>query len=127
MFGEKLKILRRKRGLTQAQLADILNISPSAVGMYEQGRREPDNNMLAKICVLLNTSTDFLLGLENRENDSDIEVNDFIDEFTASLRAYPGLMFNGFPVSSEDREKIVRAIKVATAVAVYDTNNIKEI
>ena len=123
MFGEKLKYLRKHLGLTQAQLADKLDVSTSTIGMYEQGRREPDNAMLTKICVLFNTSTDYLLGLKKDSFKEDVEVNDVIEEFADSLREYPALMFNGFPVSQEDREKIVRAIKIATAVAVYDTGN----
>lgn len=126
MFGEKLKYLRKSMGLTQAQLADRLEVSTSTIGMYEQGRRKPDNTMLTKICVLFNTSTDYLLGLKNNSFKEDVEVNDFIEEFADSLREYPALMFNGFPVSKEDREKIVRAIKIATAVAVYDTGNNQE-
>ena len=52
MFGKKLKMLRKKNRLTQANLAKKLNISPSTIGMYEQGRREPDSAMLVKIADL---------------------------------------------------------------------------
>ena len=52
MFGKKLKMLRKKAGFTQANLAKKLGISPSSVGMYEQGRREPDSVMLVKIAEL---------------------------------------------------------------------------
>ena len=124
MFGKNLKYLRNSKGLTQAQLADCLNISTSAIGMYEQGRREPDNEMLKKICISLNTSIDYLLGLEKFQKIENMEVDDFIDKFADNLRTYPALMFNGFPVSSSDREKIVSAIKIATAVVVYDSNNV---
>lgn len=41
MFGERLAILRKRKGLSQAELANLVHISPSATGMYEQGRREP--------------------------------------------------------------------------------------
>ena len=61
MFGKKLKMLRKKIGLTQANLAKKLGISPSAVGMYEQGRREPDSAMLVKIADLFKVSVDYLI------------------------------------------------------------------
>lgn len=41
MIGSQIALLRQKHGLRQAELAALLNISPSAVGMYEQGRRLP--------------------------------------------------------------------------------------
>ena len=41
-LGDKLKILRNKLGLTQQQLSEKLNVSVLTIGMYEQGRREPD-------------------------------------------------------------------------------------
>lgn len=68
IFGNRLKELRLEAGLTQAQLADKLNISSSTIGMYEQGRREPDNDTLTKLCAELNTSVDYLLGIKNTLN-----------------------------------------------------------
>ena len=47
--GENLKKIRESRGLTQKQLADKLNIASSTVGMYEQGRRQPDLDTLIKM------------------------------------------------------------------------------
>lgn len=41
MLGERIIILRCQKGLTQAELAKLLHISTSALGMYEQGRRQP--------------------------------------------------------------------------------------
>ena len=56
IFGKQLKELRTEKGYTQRTLAEKLGISPSAVGMYEQGRREPDNEMLSKLCYILETT-----------------------------------------------------------------------
>lgn len=66
-FSETLKNLRKERGLTQESLAKALSIgdfkiSPSAVGMWEQGRREPDFDTLDLIADFFNVDIDFLLG-----------------------------------------------------------------
>jgi len=42
MCKERLKQLREERGLTQKQLAEMLNISRSALSLYESGQRQPD-------------------------------------------------------------------------------------
>ena len=61
MFGEWIALLRSKLGWSQAELARRLNISPSAVGMYEQGRREPPVDILVSLSRVLGVSMDYLL------------------------------------------------------------------
>ena len=61
MLGERIACLRRARGLSQAELARRLKISASAMGMYEQGRREPSAQTLVSLARELEVSTDFLL------------------------------------------------------------------
>lgn len=118
MFSNNFKKIRQSHGLTQAQMAGKLGVSPSTIGMYEQGRRTPDSSMLKRICSLYNVSIDYLLGIEVCDEGKEKSVDDFIDELTYTLRAQKGLMFNGKPITRQDKEKIVEAIKVATAVAV---------
>lgn len=117
MFAVELKKLRTEYGMTQAQLAQKLKISASAVGMYEQGRREPDSELLARLAHLFHVSTDQLLGIHTGAQPQQ-EVNTVIDRFTNILKNQQGLMFNGMPLSEADREKIVNAIRVATAIAI---------
>ena len=61
MIGSRIAALRRGAGLSQAQLAQQLKISPSAVGMYEQGRREPGIQLLAELSRLFGVSIDYLV------------------------------------------------------------------
>ena len=120
IFGNNLKRLRMEKGYTQKDIADRLGMSPSAVGMYEQGRREPDNEVLASLCKLLDTTPDYLIGFTRQEEQ---EVGDVIDDFTKLLMSQQGLMFNGQPMTAEDREKIVIAIKSAAAIVIPKGGN----
>ena len=61
MLGLRIAALRRGKGWSQAELAHRLQISPSAVGMYEQGRREPALAMLLSIANLFGVTADYLL------------------------------------------------------------------
>lgn len=64
MFSDKLKELREKNGLTQMELAEILNISKSAIANYESGLREPKNNQLwKKIASYFNVTVDYLMDI----------------------------------------------------------------
>lgn len=122
MFSNNLRKIRKSHGLTQAQLADCLNVSASTIGMYEQGRREPDTSMLKKICKKFNVSIDNLIGDVDIKNFDNKDVNEVIDEITNTLRAQKGLMFKGKLMKPEDRAKIADAIKIATAIAVANSN-----
>ena len=61
MLGPRIAALRRNAGWSQAELAKQLQVSPSAVGMYEQGRREPSAATLVAMSQLFGVSTDYLL------------------------------------------------------------------
>ena len=61
MLGPRIATLRKAAGWNQSELASRLQISPSAVGMYEQGRREPGAQMLAELSRLFGVSIDYLV------------------------------------------------------------------
>ncbi len=61
MLGARIAALRRQAGQSQAELARNLGVSASAVGMYEQGRREPSGAILVALAEYFGVSTDYLL------------------------------------------------------------------
>ena len=61
MLGARIAALRRSAGWSQAELARRLKVSPSAVGMYEQGRREPSAATLVALSQVFGVTTDYLL------------------------------------------------------------------
>ena len=54
----KLKKLRLKKDISQQDLAKLIGVSVSTVGMYEQGRRMPNYQVIIKICHALCTTPD---------------------------------------------------------------------
>lgn len=60
MLGQRIAALRRQAGLNQAELAKQLQVSPSAIGMYEQGRREPALDTLVAMARIFGVSLDYL-------------------------------------------------------------------
>ena len=65
-FGERLRELRKGKGLTQQQLADRLSVAKSIVSYYESGDRFPSYDVLIRIAGLFHVTTDYLLGLERK-------------------------------------------------------------
>jgi len=62
MLGVRLKYLRKSNNKTQQDIADILGITRPAYTAYEQGKRNPDYEILEKIADYYNVSIDYLLG-----------------------------------------------------------------
>jgi transcriptional regulator with XRE-family HTH domain len=63
-FGEKLRQLRKSRGLTQEELADALYVSRTAVSKWESGRGYPGIDSLKEISGFFSVSIDDLLSCE---------------------------------------------------------------
>ena len=61
MLSNQITDLRKKQGMSQSQLAKELSVSPSTIGMYEQGRRVPDLDTLIAMARLFNVSLDYLV------------------------------------------------------------------
>ena len=75
MLGPRIAALRRHAGMNQAELASKLRISPSTVGMYEQGRREPPVETVVALARLFGVSTDYLLtGKPGEQEQSGLEA-----------------------------------------------------
>lgn len=60
-LGDMIKELLDLHSMTQKQLAEALDLSPSALGNYIQGTREPDYSTLIRIADYFHVTTDFLL------------------------------------------------------------------
>ena len=68
-IGESIRHYRRKLNLTQAQLAERLNVTPQAVSKWEGGAGLPDLSMAVPLARVLGTTTDELLRFGERYRD----------------------------------------------------------
>ena len=60
-LNERIKQLRKEKGLTQSQLADELGVTDKAVSKWEVGEANPDISLLVKIAEVFNVTVDYLL------------------------------------------------------------------
>ncbi len=61
-IGENIKKLRRSKGITQEQLAEVLNVTNAAVSKWERGGSLPDITLLLPLAEYFGVSVDELLG-----------------------------------------------------------------
>lgn len=102
-----LKRLREQKKMTQAELGKILKISPSAIGMYEHGRREPDIPTLKKMASFFNVSIDYLLGYDNKTTAPLNDLNKFLLQ---SRIIFDG---NNRNLSDKDKDILEQSLKIA--------------
>lgn len=85
-FADMLQYLRRREGLSQAELAEKLNIAKSTVSMYERDERKPSFEMLEAIADFFNINMDTLVGSAQKpaqktpEEKEREEINRLLDQ-----------------------------------------------
>lgn len=79
-IGERIKELRVKKGWTQEQMAEKLDMNRANFSNYERGVSTPPGETLLKIAELLHTTTDYILGREEIDTDKAIDVAKTINE-----------------------------------------------
>lgn len=65
LFSTRLKMLRKQKHLTQQELGDKIGTNRVNITKWESGISEPCFENLVKLSKILNTTTDFLLGIDN--------------------------------------------------------------
>jgi len=74
-FGARLKEARKKIGLTQSEVADIIGIDDTTISKYENNKSEPDNDTLNKLANLYKVSVDWLHGRKTKVmNEDDMKI-----------------------------------------------------
>ncbi len=80
-----LLLLRKKKGMTQKEAAEILDCSMVSFGKYEREEREPSIDMLKKMAKLFDVSVDYLIG--NADDVVRNELSEYEIELVEASRA----------------------------------------
>lgn len=69
LMGERLRSLRKSKGYTQEDLAELAGIGRPNLAKYETGKSLPSVDILIKLADALDVSTDYLLGRARLDSD----------------------------------------------------------
>lgn len=72
-LGKNIRELIRHKRMTQRELAERTGITTSSISRYIKGERIPNSEILVKIASALNTDTNSLLGIENKDELSELD------------------------------------------------------
>ena len=96
-LGGKLKLLRTKRGITQDDLAQFLDLSKGQVSNLENGRRNLSLRQLEKICEFFKVDMSYFFMVETSDS-----CLDLIEKAR--------ILFNSNELSSEEKEELFTSI-----------------
>lgn len=72
-MGQIIKRLRKERGLTQENLAELLHLSAQSISKWENGSSMPDVSQIVPLASVFGVKTDVLFGIEGYNNDEEVE------------------------------------------------------
>ena len=107
-FGERLRYLRQKQGMTQEEFGKIFNppLAQSTIGTYEKSLREMSYSNLIFLSKRFGVSLDWLLGITDEERPVDVfkennpkELREFLEQ--------NNILFNGTELSEEDKKRMI--------------------
>lgn len=114
LFPIRLKLLRLKIGLSQAELATAVGVSPSTIGMYEQNRREPDFETAMKIALMLDGGNlSYIVGTDKAFKQRIRDIKEVLDEFTKYILENRGITLDGHVLDKGFKENFVIAFTTA--------------
>ncbi|WP_294412757.1 helix-turn-helix transcriptional regulator [uncultured Ruminococcus sp.] len=115
LFGEKVKQLRKEKGLTQTELAEAVGVTLRTVQNYEGKNLFPKNqDVVNKLCKVLDTTPDYLI------SDDDVFINEAHDKGGTKGRQNAeriikevSALFSGGDLSDADRDNVMKCIQEA--------------
>lgn len=107
MLPVKLKAARKGKKLTQDDLAKKVQTTKSTISNYENGYSTPSNEMLLLLADALETSTDYLLGREDKKANTWSDEEEF-DKWVNNPEVYK--FYKEFNESPEERRQALLAV-----------------
>lgn len=121
-MGNRIRELRKAKGLTMKQLGEVVGLAESTISHYETGRRQLDNETLFRLGEFFGVTVGYLLGYEeqkppvlNEKDERDIAKT--LEKLMAQLDSSGDMMFDGDPLSDEARDSIRSAMKLGLDAA----------
>ena len=85
--AERIKQLRKKKGVSQAELAEQIGVKTNTVSTWERGTRKPDFEALNLLSNYFEVSFEYILGSSDKEEARVVPTQDELDELALSALA----------------------------------------
>ena len=112
MFGERLILLRKEKGITQSELGEQLGVVKSTISVYEAEHSEPNIETLIKMADYFGVTTDYLLGRSDKKNDETVHTNQHISGAETVIKRIQELIY--MPHGSQEMEEFCQKNMIRT-------------
>jgi len=109
MFGERLKIALENCDMSQVRLAQELELTSPAINRWCNNVTQPDNETIVKIAKILNVSTDFLLGNDEKTSKYEQDLKEI--QTLKQLLIKNGYMSPGEDLTKKELDNLMRFVK----------------
>lgn len=106
---ERLKESRKAAKLTQKEVATELGITEATYNRYEKGAHSPTPETLRALCLILNVSADYLLGIEKGPSDTEEPIS---KEAVSEVLIQNGFIKPGQDLSDKDLDFLIHYLDV---------------
>jgi len=121
-LGQRIKLKRNEKKLTQKELATKLGIDHTTVSKWESDIYEPDTSTLNKLADIFDVQVDWLTGRTDdptppektpnpQTNIPSWATRKDIRDFKKMLEEDAPVMFDGVPLDEEDKEKVLKVME----------------
>ncbi|KDE46316.1 XRE family transcriptional regulator [Geobacillus sp. CAMR12739] len=111
-FPQRLRMLRKAKGLTQEELGRKVNVTKVSISGYESGNRTPDMDTLKALADALDVSIDYLLGRDNTQP-TDTKLPELTEKDERDIQ--------------KELEKIINGLKTGSGFAAFGGMDIDEL
>lgn len=84
-LAKRLQIARIHSELSRKQVAELIGVTESTIGLYENESRQPSLLILMKLAALYHVTTDYLLGCESADNYKTLSLTGLTDKQIQAL------------------------------------------
>jgi transcriptional regulator with XRE-family HTH domain len=114
MFSARLRAARKRKKLSQEELAKLVNTTKSTISNYENEYSTPSNDTLIKLSSILETTTDYLLGRTDQYSPTMQEENASAETEIDKYINYPHkrLKYKGRELTDEELIKVSKMLEV---------------
>ena len=125
-FAERLRQLREEKGLTQAQLAEIIGVDLRTVSIWERGIRLPKDEYIIELCYALGVEMTYLFGLTDSREEIRLSDEETAAAVEAEEQEITDRMVQRYKKLSLDSQRAVRIMINALLKADRDAGTAQE-
>lgn len=127
MFPQRLRALRKEKGLTQQNMAEFLGLTRQGYAKYENNQSEPDNETLQKLADYFDVSIDYLLGRTDKSENTkpyyaltekdERDIAKDLEKMMGDLESKEAMAFHGEPMDEETKELLRISLENSMRIA----------